>query len=518
MKISPVADLDIQAFSGAGITDYNSGSTNCVLNKRGEGYVATQRPAIDITEDSTTISGLPARARGIYYWEIESNIFIVNNDTVYKSTQDGGAVGGSGSQITAGTERVTILETVGVPRLVILDAQNNEGWVVNTPAATVTQIPTSGSGFFPTTLVHGGVILNSYLFVMDEDGIIYNSNVDDPTVFAALSFLEAERDNDKGVYLGKHHDHIVAFGTRTIEFFYDAGNQTGSPLNRRADVSYNIGCVSGLSVWENGDVIYFLGSKDAGQVQVYKLESFQVSPISNDAINSYITQGLTITGLNINCSGLSAMGHDTLLMNVYTLSEGSILPKSTISYDTITNIWGFWKTSLNSNTTFPLMAWTKRTGGHNATIAARTGEGLMFNGDVIAVNDRLIPVDTTLVFGVYEAGVYEAGVYTRSDVTGSDNIDLSIRTGLWDGDTSAWKFQASETLEMENTTNSQIMTIKHSDETSNNFDIGVTIDTSQTRKVAHQGGRFMKRNYHLDYAGDEQIFLESLDIDVQVGL
>ena len=89
---------------------------------------------------------------------------------------------------------------------------------------------------------------------------------------------------------------------------------------------------------------------------------------------------------------------------------------------------------------------------------------------------------------------------------------------MLDGETSAYKFQNRETVEMENTVNSQTLTIKHSDESSNDFDAGNTVDTSNTRKEVHAGGRFMKRNYQLEYSGDEQIYIEALDIDLSIGL
>ena len=514
MKVNLAVDFEIQAFSGFGINDYDSGVKNCIIYKKGVQPRITQRPSINMSEDSSTIGALNNRGRGIYYWEQNSKLYIVHDNDVYETTQDSVAKG----TISSGSERVTMLETIGTPYLIILDAENNEGWYMNT-STTVTQIDTTGStGYFPTTLVHGGAVLDGYLFVMDKNGVIYNSNVNNPTIFGSTAFITAERDNDKGVYLGKHHDHLVSFNTRTIEFFYDAANTSGSPLSRRQDISYNVGCVSGLSVWEDGDIIYFLGSNPSGQISVYKLEGFQLTVVSTESINSYFTQGLTQEGLKINCSGLSAMGHSTLLITVYTLDTSSeISPKITLSYDTVTGQWGFWETSLNSLTTFPLMAWTKRTGGQNATVSARTGEGIFSNGDIIDINDRLVPIDTLLGSSVYASGVYEAGVYLESEGYGN-NIDLLIRTGLQDGDISGWKFQNKEVVVMENTETSQTLTIKHSDEASNNFNSGRTIDTSNTRKEIHQGGRFMKRSYQLEYSGDEQIFIEELELDLSGGL
>jgi len=408
-----------------------------------------------------------------------------------------------------------MLETVGTNRLVILDAENNKGWQMDA-ALNLNQIASN----FPATLTHGGAILDGYLFVMDEDGVIYNSAVNDPTTFPATGFITAERENDKGVYLAKHHDHLVAFGTRTIEFFYDASNTVGSPLNRRQDVSYTYGCASGLSVWEDNDIIYFLGTDSSGQLGVWRMENFQISPVSTDAINSYLSKGLTQTGLIVRFEGLSAMGHRTLLVFTYTLTgaaPGEIFPKITLSFDSLTGLWGFWSTLLNDNTTFPLVGWTKRTGGQNATDAARTGEGLMFNGDIIEINDDLIPIDTLLGVAIYEAGIYELDIYSTSSDVGV-NISSTIRFGLIDGETSAYKFQNRETVEMENTSFSQALTIKHSDEFTDDFDAGNMVDTALDRKDVYQGGRFMKRNYQIEYEGDEQFFIESLDLDLTVGL
>ena len=56
--------------------------------------------------------------------------------------------------------------------MVILDAENDEGWVMST-GESLTAIASN----FPSTLAHGGAILDTYLFVMDEDGTIYNSAV-----------------------------------------------------------------------------------------------------------------------------------------------------------------------------------------------------------------------------------------------------------------------------------------------------------------------------------------------------
>ncbi len=517
MDVDLKPNLDFHSFSGSGINDYISGMINCVLHLNGSGEVeVTQRPSIDIIEDATVLS-LNDRGRGIYYWEENSKLYIVHDDDLYESTQNSTRIAEVTGIFSTGTERCTMLETVGVPKLIILDAENNKGWEMDS-SKNLNQIASN----FPTTITHGGAVLDGYLFVMDEDGVIYNSEVDLPETFPPLGFLEAERDNDKGVYLAKHHDNIVAFGTRTIEFLYDAGNATGSPLNRRQDISYNIGCADGKSVWESGDVIYFVGSQSTGELAIYKLENFQIEIISTNSINSYITQGLVYSSLNAVMSGVSAMGNNTLLLTIYILTgaaPGTITPKLTLSYDAVTKKWGLWDTTLNNHTGVPIMASTKRTGGHNKTVSARPGESILANGDIFTVNDKFVPVDTVLgAGGIYEAGIYEIDIYAESASDVGDSIEMLIRTGLTDGQIRNCKFQLSASMLMESTKNSQTLTIKHSDESSNNFGTGRTIDLSLDRKELYQGGRFIKRNYELSYSGNEQIFIEKFDVDVEVGV
>lgn len=70
---------------------------------------------------------------------------------------------------------------------------------------------------------------------------------------------------------------------------------------------------------------------------------------------------------------------------------------------------------------------------------------------------------------------------------------------------------------MDTTENSQTFTVKHADEGTTTFTTTGTIDTSYLQKELHQGGRFVQRNFQLEYSGDEQFFLEGYGIDAELG-
>ncbi|HCZ48976.1 MAG TPA: hypothetical protein DCZ11_08220, partial [Gammaproteobacteria bacterium] len=54
---------------------------------------------------------------------------------------------------------------------------------------------------YPAATVPGVVTLDGYTFVMDADGTIYNSDLEDPTAWDSLNFINAEIEADDGVAL-----------------------------------------------------------------------------------------------------------------------------------------------------------------------------------------------------------------------------------------------------------------------------------------------------------------------------
>jgi len=504
MRLPVASNLHINAFSGAGITELESGMTNAVAEKRGETVYITQRPSIDVFEDAGAhISD--ARGRGIYYWDTASALYIVNDGTLYKNSQSNSI----STSPTAGTQKCKFVE-IGTT-LVLLDAENDQGFTI-TSGDTVTEItdtdfPPKQTPALP--LAHGGAVLDKYLFVMTTSGIIHNCDIDAAATWGALDFLEAERENDGGVYLGKHHDNIVAYGVSTIEFFHDTANSAGSPLTRRQDVSYNIGCSSGETVWEEGDRSFFIGVNYSGALGVYTMEQFQVRKVSTSTLDSYLTQAIVKDGYAAVGSGLSAQGHIYYLLTIHT-TPSDIVPDITLVFDDTTGIWGEWKTSINDITNFPVVAWTKRQG-----VIERYGEGILTNGDLITINDDLSPSDTLLASSYIATDYVETGYITESSGSGTA-ITMKSRLGTMDGGTNLHKYPESIRHVSDITPNAQDLIIRWSNEGNTSFNTGRTLDTSKYQKK-HRLGRFRRRNHELEYSGTDVLRIEALEMPLNTG-
>ena len=499
MRLNPIADLHINAFSGAGITEKDSGIYNGMVDVRGGINYLTQRPSIDLFEDAS-VQGGGDRGRGIIYWDETSALYIINDGTLYKSSQSNSI----STSPTAGTTKCHFL-VLGAT-LILIDPANNQAFNI-TNADVVSEV--TDVNFPPkqtpaVSLAYGGAVLDQYLFVMGDNGVIYNSALNDGTTWGALDFKEAEREPDAGIYLGKHHDNLAALGATTIEFFYDAANPDGSPLNRRQDVAYNIGCSSGESVWEEGDRMFFVGVNYSGALGVYTLENFSPRKISTTTIDSFLTQAIAKDGYLSVGSGLSAQGHIFYILTLYHLST-DVVPDISMVYDDTVGLWYEWETTLNSHTKFPLVGWTKRRGE-----IQRYGEGILSSGDLITLNDNLLPQDTLLASGWVEDGWVETG-WVASVGESSTGITMKSRMGQWDGGTDAFKYPKSyRQVSDESTTD---LTLRWANENNTTFTTGKTLKTSKYSKTT-RNGRFRRRNHEIEFSGAEIKRIEAIEVDI----
>lgn len=491
MILNCAVPLEIKAFSGATITRLESGITNGYITKSKGKLAVTQRPSIDITESAST-----ARGRGIYYWDANSTTYISNDDTIYKANYSTAL----GTTITSGKKRVHFHQLGTL--LVLVDSEDNAAYTISTG-----DIVTTIAGSIPSTIVPGGAILNGYLFVMSETGDIWNSDLDAPGTFSAGNFINAEREEDGGVYLGKHHDHIVGFGERTIEFFYDNANPTNSPLNRREDISHNMGCANGYSIWENGDKTVFIGNDQKNGLGVYVLEQFGLKKISEEGFDSLITQALTSDGYDVSGDGVSANGHEFYLLTFHT-NGTDLAPEVTYALDLDTGNWQIWETGISDADAFEVMATTIRAGTN-----ARYLEGIMINGDIFRINNNPTPQDT-IGASVYVVTDYVESGYITDTAGSGTAISMTIRMGQFDGETNKYKFSNNLKPQMSETTASQTLTISAYDNNEDASDTLGTVDTLYQEDKIMNGGRFLRRNHEISITSDEQVWIEGLELDI----
>lgn len=196
-----------------------------------------------------------------------------------------------------------------------------------TAPTRITDANAPGNNGISTT--SGGASLAGYVFLCDINGKIQNSNLDDMTTWTATDFIVAEKVSDIGCYLGKHKEHIVYIGSESIEFFYlDPSKSVGSPLTKRPDISYSIGCVLPNTVVEKDDVIYFIGTSLQDGHRLYKLDNFQLTDITPISVVEFL-RGLSALDNNPSKTVLATTNSSDALINTIYMSK---VPKGDGNY------------------------------------------------------------------------------------------------------------------------------------------------------------------------------------------
>lgn len=495
MNLNVAVNLDFKNFAGATITNRDSGIFNGYVDKLGDKAVLTQRPSINVSEIAPV-----AKGRAVYYWDRVSLLYILNNDTIYKSNYANPIA----TLIDPGFDKCKFLQLNNL--LILIDRQGSKGYTID-GGDVVAQI----GGSFPAELALGGAVLDGYLFVMDKFGTIWNSALNDASTFNPGNNIDTEREEDGGVYLSKHHDHIVAFGERTIEFFYDNSNPTNSPLNRREDLTHTVGCAHANSVWEEGDTTIFIGSELSTGLSVYILEGFKLRIVSQGSLDALITNALVRDNYEVFASGFTANGHKFYFLT-FAAGATDIIPEVTYVYDFMTNLWFEWDTDINNVSGFPIVDWSIRAGQNVVS-----GVGIFTDGDVIAINNGFTPRDTINANTYVTPATYvEAGYITDTGGSGLD-IEMRVRFGMFDGETNKNKTMHKLRPRMDQTINPGVVNLSWSDNNNLNFINGGSIATEYQYDSLRRCGRFHRRNIEMQYRGSEQIYVESMEADIIPG-
>ena len=507
IKIPMEVDLHIEEFAAGVVTEKESGAINVVLDQYKDGrWYATQRPGVNQLEDLSVEQAVEApRGRGIYYWDAIPDKYIVNDDVVYKTSYSGSTM-----SISAGTERVFMYE-VG-EYLVIIDQENNEGWTID--SATPTVIAAIADLDFPPnqtpalSLARHGAVLNGKLFLMTTDGDIYESDIEDPTSWQALSVRNAEVEPDAGVILTKHHEHIIALGTRTLEFFEDTANATGSSLSSRTDIQYDVGAIDEDSLVRIGNRTYFVGQDKSNAVGVFMLDGFSLKKVSDETIDTFLTSAVTTDMMGLHASGNVSGGREFYALTLFNLIT-DIVPVTTLVLVSTRGMWGHWDVQLPDVDHYPLMDWAPST-------TTRAGEGILSNGDLVTMQDDFNPVDTVGASAVYEDGIYEPGIYTATSGSGT-SIPFEIITGDFDAESPMTKYQGDLWLMHTPLSVDESVTVAVKDDEDAEYGTGRSLSVGDKDARLTRMGSFRRRNFKINGQLSKQIRMEFISSTARIG-
>ena len=332
----------------------------------------------------------------------------------------------TGDQVTI--SGATQTEYNGTYTITVVDSDTFTYTVTGTPATPATGTIRCNE---VDSTVPGVVYMDGYIFVMTPNAEIINSDLEAPGTWDPLNFITCEVEPSGGRGIAKYQNYVVGFTDRTVEFFYDAGNATGSPLARMAQSTAFVGCASGYSIAYVAGTVFWLGKNKNKGRGVYLLNGLSPELISTPAIDRILDNcGLA----TVRAFGFRINGSHFYFLNL-------ISDNLTLVYDVKNKIWSQWTYSTAASP-ITLTGLTQATGTATATktshgystgdlvrISGATPAG--YNGDclitVVDANTFTFPVDASLsgtTSGTITATKYTQGYMPFVSYTYSGTKDL----------------------------------------------------------------------------------------------
>lgn len=133
-------------------------------------------------------------------------------------------------------------------------------------------------GDFPaSTFIGTPSHIDGYCIVAATDGYLYNSDLNSLLAWTANNRIAAQATPDSLVGTAKLGQYVLALGTRSIEYFYNANLASGSPLQRVQGGVINVGVLHQKALVEVDEQILFVGQSSEGTA-VYLLSEGSKQP------------------------------------------------------------------------------------------------------------------------------------------------------------------------------------------------------------------------------------------------
>lgn len=416
---------------------------------------------------------------------------------------------------------------------------------------TVTRITDAD---YPSSTVRGVVYLDGSIYVMNAKGIIYGSDLNDPTSWNALNFISANAEADAGVAIARQLNYIIAFKEFSTEVFYDAGNATGSPLSKVGNALLEVGLAASGSIAYSDNTIYFMSQSRQKGRSIMKMNGYTPEPISSpdvervlnaddlDTIYSFVVKlsGHTIYLLTLVTSDfslafdistsawtrwttLSAAG-GVSVTSLVVQSDGTILATMAAPHGKSdgdpTTIAGasqsacngrfniFYDSSIHSTSQFSYEPSSSVTGSITGTITAVFYTESSFRAAYYARS-----TSSDLILDKSNGNVYsfDASLYDDNSVP----INVESRTQIIDDETIVNKFQGRMAIIGDR--NSTTIIARWSDDDYQTYSQYQTIYLNDEQPELRRIGRFRRRSFHVRHTDNSKLRLVGIEPVIKGG-
>lgn len=447
-------------------------------------YHAIKRDGSEVVISLPSVGYVGETILGIHYWDATTRLVVVSTKHIgIWDSSTGGLISDTAytgfTNTTVGVNFVEFLYTAGTSTLIISDGFTfGELNAANVFTECVDPDRPSQFNNFP-------VFMDGYLFLSQDNGNIVNSDLNNPLSWSPSNFISADSYPDRLKGLARVGTYLVALGSQSCQWYYDAGNPTGTPLAIVQGATQQIGYIQGLVSGENE--IYFVGKGAKGAASVYKIAGLKITDLGSPTARRWLN---TTSVSNNNRGHIITMNGHRFFMVILNRDNS---PIQTYLMDLENNMWS------------------------SMTLGADTAGAFFFSSTQAFVqNITASYAQSTTWLSVYGARTV---LGFRSDLYKDSNVNYTVKftTQPQDFGTYRIKFGARLLLACDQTASSSLCSVSWSDNDLTTFSTPRTVDLQYQYTQLYALGSFRKRSWQITYTDAFPMRWRSIELDYDQG-
>jgi hypothetical protein len=276
-----------------------------------------------------TLAGGPARA----LWSGNNRMFAVGGTHFYElGSAIGSIVTDFGAMSGTGLGPCQIIAS-SAPQLMVMDSNAAKVYFANPIGPALTPV-FNGRALEYLDGFYVSIAFGASLATASPNQINTSTN-GDGTIWDPLNYVIRSGSADLTTNLATLNGQLWIFGEKTIEVWYDAGNN-GFPLQRIAGATINLGLLSPYSVVKFSNTIMWIAADDRGYAQVYMTQGLAPVRVSNPGVEQLIGAVGNFNYVTIFAYGYQENGHTFFVIN---FTDGARIPYQQLVYDLTTGLW-----------------------------------------------------------------------------------------------------------------------------------------------------------------------------------
>lgn len=306
----------------------NIGSSIMIWTGQGTGqkviqaFGATNSTIYDGTTPLGAITGMATGITETFVGVEPTLVVSCNDNTAWTASSTSVTYGiGTGLTFVGDTHTNTTVDNITVSTttlgLVVGQLLTGTGFAANTRIASIDSVSSititvattaTNAGVTVTRTIFGKIIdadfpgnnsytlagtfahMDGYATIMTTDGKLWASDLNTCTGWTATSYDSASSYPDKGIGCIRRKNFIMAFGTNSLEFFYNAG-LTPFPFAKATSMTEKVGAFAGDAdadtIAQISDTIFWGGSTPEGGISIYQYDG-SISRISTPELDEML--------------------------------------------------------------------------------------------------------------------------------------------------------------------------------------------------------------------------------------